>query len=470
MNINKNKDRSIIKLTIDQVEAYSNNTRLRPNPKESEIKESILRQGLNNPLGVTKRHNAAKYIIAKGGNTRLKVLKELYQETGDEQFFRVECFYITYTNELDLLAGHYSENESRGDMSFIEKSLLASKIISEVRQPEDGYRELSKKLKIIGVSAHYTTLPMMMYAVHRLYPLIPEALTCGLGRPAVSKIANLEKNIKRLFAHLGMSTEAASELVSQALESIDGQNIEYLEIRKSLTSAPTMTALDQSVRSLLDINLDLIFHNPNTNFIETQGDIDLQPFKENQPVKKERKSASKAEKTRITEEIKPYKDNGTECSLQEAAFNLINELAETLFNNRDVVKTKSGYGFSIDLPEKPYSNTIEPYFWGLIFTLSGITGESAEVAWERIKGANLPRLTERLNNEGWRGSDYRALINIIKHDVGNVNQSGILSFIDQFITHPELTDEEQEKILNLIRLIKRIRGLGKWKEGYGSCS
>lgn len=33
------------------------------------------------------------YVILDGGNTRLQILKELYQETGDKKFYYINCIF-----------------------------------------------------------------------------------------------------------------------------------------------------------------------------------------------------------------------------------------------------------------------------------------------------------------------------------------------------------------------------------------
>ena len=56
---------------------------------------------------------------AMAGNTRYAILSELYQETGDERFRRIQCiFAMAGTSEMRY---HLAENEMRGDLSFIER-------------------------------------------------------------------------------------------------------------------------------------------------------------------------------------------------------------------------------------------------------------------------------------------------------------------------------------------------------------
>ncbi|MDP0989710.1 chromosome partitioning protein ParB, partial [Klebsiella pneumoniae] len=75
------------------------------------------------------------YIIANGGNTRLSILNELWQETHDERCWRIHCLYRPWGGtskqlmhgELRCLIGHLAENDLHGKLSFIERALGISK-------------------------------------------------------------------------------------------------------------------------------------------------------------------------------------------------------------------------------------------------------------------------------------------------------------------------------------------------------
>src|SRR5690606_31214446 len=73
-------------VTLDELTAYDKNPRQTRNPKYEEIKESIRHRGLDHAPNITRRSAGEPYMIKDGGNTRLELLNELYQETGDEKF------------------------------------------------------------------------------------------------------------------------------------------------------------------------------------------------------------------------------------------------------------------------------------------------------------------------------------------------------------------------------------------------
>lgn len=108
------------------------------------------------------------YIPLVGGNTRLKILQELYQETGDERFGTVNCVYRPWKDESQVLLAHLRESELRGSLIFIDKAL----------------------------------------AVERLLPLIPQALNAGLGRTQVEKLHALENAFLELWCRHALRPES----------------------------------------------------------------------------------------------------------------------------------------------------------------------------------------------------------------------------------------------------------------------
>jgi hypothetical protein len=94
----------------------------RSTPRYAEIKESIRVQGITNQLSVTKHPITGKFIPFAGGNTRIRILKELFTETGDIKYKNLDVVVMPFTDHLSLLINHFAENELRGDVSFWEKA------------------------------------------------------------------------------------------------------------------------------------------------------------------------------------------------------------------------------------------------------------------------------------------------------------------------------------------------------------
>ena len=64
---------------------YARNPRRQTNPEYQRIKASIRAEGLDQPLVITQEPGADDYVLHAGGNTRLRILKELYEETAEER-------------------------------------------------------------------------------------------------------------------------------------------------------------------------------------------------------------------------------------------------------------------------------------------------------------------------------------------------------------------------------------------------
>jgi hypothetical protein len=77
---------ALVTLDVARIHPYEHNPRRAPNTEYDRIKASIRADGLSQPLVVTQRPGETDYIVHAGGNTRLRILKELFEETGDRRF------------------------------------------------------------------------------------------------------------------------------------------------------------------------------------------------------------------------------------------------------------------------------------------------------------------------------------------------------------------------------------------------
>src|SRR5210317_1422929 len=84
----------VLCIDIKDIELFDKNPRRSRNPAYDRIKASILANGLDQPLIVTKRPGDEKFVVHAGGNTRLQILKELYAVSGDPAFAIVNCIFV----------------------------------------------------------------------------------------------------------------------------------------------------------------------------------------------------------------------------------------------------------------------------------------------------------------------------------------------------------------------------------------
>ena len=83
-------------LDVREIALYDHNPRQSANPKFEVIKASIWAHGMDQPLIVTQRPGETGYMMGAGGNTRLKILQALYEETGEVRFREVSCIYLSF--------------------------------------------------------------------------------------------------------------------------------------------------------------------------------------------------------------------------------------------------------------------------------------------------------------------------------------------------------------------------------------
>ena len=203
------------------IKPYERNPRRSENPEYDRIKDSIRSNGLDQPLVITQRPGTADYIVHAGGNTRLLILKELYEETGDARFSRVPCLFRPWNCESDVLLAHLRENDLRGSLTFIDKARAvfeAKKCFEEESCiGEITHKDLVIKLRSSGYSIGSTRICQMAYAVRKLLPLIPQALESGIGGHQVVRIRTLVQAGRTLWRRYCSGGDSAFDEVFAAL-------------------------------------------------------------------------------------------------------------------------------------------------------------------------------------------------------------------------------------------------------------
>ncbi len=253
---------TLMAVPIDQIQPYERNPRHTPNPEYDRIRDSIRIQGLDQPLVITQRPNTPDYIVHSGGNTRLCILKALYEETGDERFSQAPCVLKPWNRESDVLLAHLRENDLRGNLNFIDKARAvcdASVLLAkELELEEVTQQRLETELRRAGYRVSQGLISQMEYAVYRLLPLIPLALEGGLGRPKVARIRILERAARSVWRQRCADDVDAFEDVFTALcRRYDGLDWETDLLREALENelAETAEINLQTVRVMLDAEL-----------------------------------------------------------------------------------------------------------------------------------------------------------------------------------------------------------------------
>ena len=181
-------------LKLSEIKAYDKNPRKEKNPLYDEIKASVLsNKRLNNNFNITRRPGDDLFMIESGGNTRLQILNELYNETGDEVFNQVQCLFVPWSSESTILTSHLIENEIRGDMILIDKA-YAVKSLKEEMEIEQGKalnrNEFSKLVAERGYKVSRRNLIRFDYAIE-LDQMIPQVLRANISTRKIDEIKKL---------------------------------------------------------------------------------------------------------------------------------------------------------------------------------------------------------------------------------------------------------------------------------------
>ncbi len=220
---------------VDRIAFFDGNPRRTTNDKYEEIRESIRISGLDNPLPISRKPSdpPGHYIIYKGGNTRLRALKELWAETQEQQFLKVRCEFHPFVSDTDALIAHLRENDLRGGMTFIDRALAVQDVRTRL-EAELGetlsLRKLEAAFKERGFPISNGMISQLEYAAG-LNGSIPLALTAGMGEPQVRKLRKLEKATCEVWRFHGnpdgTDNECRETVFLPALKSSDSESWHY---------------------------------------------------------------------------------------------------------------------------------------------------------------------------------------------------------------------------------------------------
>lgn len=228
-----------LRVEVTRINFYERNPRHGKNPEYDRIKASILVSGMDQPLLITTRPGDDGYIVQAGGNTRLQILQELYESTGEDRFLWVDCVFVEWDRESTVLLAHLRENELRGDLTFIDRARavfeIKNLIATELGVSDISDRKLEPILKDHGYSVSHGLISIMGYAVSVLLPLLPIALGFGLGKPQVKRIRHLDRVGREIWSLRGVGVEAEFDGVFEALcRRYDGVDWQFEPLREAI--------------------------------------------------------------------------------------------------------------------------------------------------------------------------------------------------------------------------------------------
>ena len=275
-------------IAIDQIDEYEGNPRLYENPEFKAIKESIQERGVIQRIVVTKRPGSDRFVLAQGGNTRLRCLRELYADTGDRKFATTLCEYRVWTSESDLLIGHCIENELRGNLTWHERSHMICNL-KTLLEKQNGNPMTARTFETAagekGVRVNYNRLHLYRYTVDRLAGVLKTQLRTGLGRRQIETIYKIDHAMSSIWVSAGEPEEEYDKIFLAELKRLDG----------TFQAPALLTYVADAVSKQTDAVMIDIQHRVN-DYIRNGGDLPV--FQELRTVQQEEQHYAELQRQR----------------------------------------------------------------------------------------------------------------------------------------------------------------------------
>jgi len=191
--------------------------------------------------GVAAGRGKIPVLTGAGGNTRLRILKELWEETGNEKYFRINCKFVPWVDESQVLIDHLSENDNRSDYIFIDRAKGICELYERLESEEEGTLSqrafISRMLDLGYPKLSRQQLLRFQYAVE-LYEYIPEALDGGMHLRAIDRLKDLLADLRIFMSAVGSGYPE----ISEAFDECDEGEVSLLTGEtKNLTKGTSLT-------------------------------------------------------------------------------------------------------------------------------------------------------------------------------------------------------------------------------------
>ena len=435
-------------LKLKDIKPYDKNPRRERNPAYEEIKASIRsKKQLNNNFNVTRRPGDDLFMVESGGNTRLNILKELYQETADEAFNTVHCLFVPWKSESAVLTAHLIENEMRGDMMLIDKAYAAQELKRELEIEADkniSDREFTRLAAANGYKISTKHLRRFNYAIE-LDQMIPVVLRAGLGGNKIDHIKKVEKAYRQYCEDKIDQFDAV--FMAVMLESNTDEFWDFEQTRLELDDR--LSELTGVRYNLLRLEVDAILFNQTIDatelpdHTESVTPISLQTQTNESAIKQDDKDDLKVNKseeeelqtnhqntastvihdTDRKERAFTENDKSTQLKiLRQKGYELACKIARSASLEESVMPATDGLGFFMESPAQPLTPESKSYYlWWLLFGISeqNVNNESHYPMWA---------FTDLYNRFG---EDQRNQDNSLVHWLGS--EPGIAQFMYEFL-------------------------------------
>ena len=245
---------------------------LRSGSFEYRLHESIKHVGLLQPLLFVKNSETQNYELFGGGHTRFKLIEAIQQERKKHGLEPVP-FPIVSRDELatstEIGLSHLIQNHIRHRRKFIDKALHLLDCV-ETREKEIArkmsQRETVKWLRQSGFPISQSLFSDMKFTAKELYPLLPQAISNGLGRRNIVSIRTFYRAMREVWKFFGEDFGDCQEAFQDICEECDEKIFDIKLFQEVMEREICLWCglNSQFVRALLQVSCDV-----RTRLIET---------------------------------------------------------------------------------------------------------------------------------------------------------------------------------------------------------
>jgi len=220
----------ILSLTLDEIENYEDNPRFVEGDKYARTKASIRATGGKSiTLNVTMLKDRKMYTTLFGGGSRLKALKELYEETRDQRYYRFNANVFDNPGDLALHSFHLSENTDRSEYLFIERAQGVLSLKDKFEEAE-GRKLSDSEFEKLANAKHPGVVIRQQLSLYRLavsmYRENNTLFESGIGRPKVEALKKAKSQLDAVCKKIGKKDIAGSVFLDTVSKINDPEDID----------------------------------------------------------------------------------------------------------------------------------------------------------------------------------------------------------------------------------------------------
>lgn len=371
----------------DKLSQWQHNPRVAPNPERDSLHASMIKDGFQGVLLVTRPPGQKTYVPANGGNTRVELIQQFHQE-GDRRFEHIPCQYQAW-DDKSMLGRALRENISRGAMCFYDEAIAIHTLIAPWVTEQLSRNEMRERLLVDeGIKCSADKLENILFLTQYLdqvdYVFTEKRET--LKQNDIKKLRLQYNHYVQLFQQ---STDELSNAYSSALRDYEhayaqGDTDLHAFIAKSLDARlATLTQHDVNDVTLIreaDAELEALQHesgdpddSDNAVADHNGNDVSLSlPLSDHDT--EETHGSEHVSQNVYTEQIDEadMPALGDINALRSAVFKQAQKVANTDLLSHNIIPSDVGFGFSMKFSqEQNLPSLSQSHLWWLLMNASG---------------------------------------------------------------------------------------------------